>query len=406
MASCARFTIRGAHLWRLSQRQLAGFVLAFAIGAAACTSTPSETLSTTPVAPSVAAAPETSLPVPVAETQEAASVPVTIHGKVDDSTPVAEPKTPRQTAAGSPHTEYIAVSVGDSHTCAITVAGEIECWGYRADRRLDAPQGTYSAVSAGRRHSCAVSTEGEIACWGSNDYGRLESPAGTYTKVDVGLRHSCALSTEAAVVCWGGPGWLRDAHMPPGEYLDVAAGDDKTCAVSADGEMICWGEDWEYRDHSMRFVPPGQYASVAGEDGSWCGLRPTGIAKCWLDDQNRGGFRDPPVDDYAAIAMGRYSVCALSHDNRVRCWYSDGESLGVPDSSYIAVSNGCAISTAGAVECWDYYDDLRAAPPKTEFTALAADDFHTCGLTVDGAALCWGLDRYNRLNARPGEFTS
>ena len=80
-----------------------------------------------------------------------------------------------------------SVSAGDYHNCAITVDGRALCWGSnewgqlgdgtREDRYAPVPvQGLEDgvvAISAGSYHSCAVTVVGELYCWGNPSYGQL-----------------------------------------------------------------------------------------------------------------------------------------------------------------------------------------------------------------------------------------
>jgi alpha-tubulin suppressor-like RCC1 family protein len=122
-------------------------------------------------------------------------------------------------------------SAGRNHTCAIA-GGTLHCWGDNAENQLgvgdadphlsptpvtipgDPP---VVRVSAGDRHSCAVTLAGDLYCWGANESNQLgtgevdplgapEAPIaipGPVADVVAGTRHTCALTMPGDVYCWG-----------------------------------------------------------------------------------------------------------------------------------------------------------------------------------------------------------
>ncbi|MEO7964782.1 MAG: Ig-like domain-containing protein [Gemmatimonadaceae bacterium] len=84
---------------------------------------------------------------------------------------------------------YTAVSAGTDFTCGLTTGRTINCWGRNSHGQLGrgepSPGGSFAtpasvvspvnfvSVSAGRRHACALATDGETYCWGSNMLGSL-----------------------------------------------------------------------------------------------------------------------------------------------------------------------------------------------------------------------------------------
>jgi hypothetical protein len=58
--------------------------------------------------------------------------------------------------------------------------------------------------------------------------------------------------------------------------------------------------------------------------------------------------------------------------------------------------HGCALTDRHRVQCWEPGDPMvdfgQADPPDELFSSLSAAGEQTCGLTLDGDLLCWGVD--------------
>ncbi len=127
----------------------------------------------------------------------------------------------------------VSVDVGSRHTCALTASEVVKCWGWnyygqlgdgtRQDSTLPVDVvGLSSAVTAitiGSSHTCALTTTGAAKCWGYNYYGQLGDSTTTNHSRPVDVS---GLSSGVAV---------------------ISAGDASTCAVIIGGVVKCWGSN-------------------------------------------------------------------------------------------------------------------------------------------------------------------
>ena len=57
----------------------------------------------------------------------------------------------------------------------------------------------------GRDHTIALTVNGDVVCWGKNDWGQCDPPPAldVLRAVDVGGEHTVLLRVDGTVVCWG-----------------------------------------------------------------------------------------------------------------------------------------------------------------------------------------------------------
>ena len=104
--------------------------------------------------------------------------------------------------------------VGDTHTCALRLDNNLECWGGNVNQELgrnepgqlstepapvvDLPQPLLIASAQARTHTCIVALGGDVYCWGDNTYGQSD-PDGEEPTVDTATparRHRARVGTE------------------------------------------------------------------------------------------------------------------------------------------------------------------------------------------------------------------
>jgi alpha-tubulin suppressor-like RCC1 family protein len=125
-------------------------------------------------------------------------------------------------------TGVLTIGSGDAHTCALKGNGAVYCWGYNQYSQIGTGNNSVSdvltptlvagvsaaAISLGDSHTCAIRPDATVACWGLSGVigdGTLESRASPTTvtgltdiaALNSGFRHTCALKTTGAAYCWG-----------------------------------------------------------------------------------------------------------------------------------------------------------------------------------------------------------
>ena len=89
----------------------------------------------------------------------------------------------------------------------------------------------------------------------------------------------------------------------------------------------------------------------------------------------------------------------------------DAEPDPTPQGAFTAITadNGhsCGLRTDGTAQCWGPNNDYgQTDAPSGAFTAITAGGEHSCGLRTDGTAQCWGNNNDGQADAPQGAFTA
>ncbi|MBU0756777.1 MAG: hypothetical protein KKF44_01815 [Nanoarchaeota archaeon] len=233
--------------------------------------------------------------------------------------------------------------------------------------------------------------------------------------ISAGGSHTCGILTNGSAYCWGmgdvgqlGYGGTDDQYTPYAvnsslPFKKISAGETSTCGLLTNSSVYCWGYNY------------------------W-GILGTG------DEINR--LNPTPVNTsiaFSSITTGVKHACGISSEGYAYCWgcaVEDEECIGgLGDGStiqqknpvavnlsvqFIQVSAGgrhtCGIIVNGSAVCWGsgalgqlgYGGTSQQNNPvfvnsNYTFKSISAGDSHTCGILANGSAMCWGSGVYGQL---------
>lgn len=317
--------------------------------------------------------------------------------------------------------------------CAVTSEGDVYCWGDNNNfglghaqsldmacpnpggaafcnptpTKVGLPGGVHAAnVSVGIYHTCILSTAGDVYCWGANDKGEIGAPLATpksITPVKVPLpasveqvevdedvySQSCALA-GGNVWCWGandGGGLGHDpaedspcgagaacAYLPRkvetatgflANIVQIGVGRGFGCALDNQGAVWCWGNDvWGILGKGTANVPRFKADKVTG------GALPAKVSQLVTDRGN--------------------SAFAIDANGAVYAWGRN---------NYATLGSG---KVGGGPGCNGECEWLPIATGLTNVAQLSSSANLALALLLDGSVVAWGDNSFGELQHLPG----
>ncbi len=292
----------------------------------------------------------------------------------------------------------IDIAAGSYHTCALLQDGTVKCWGDNQSGQIgDGTIGFLQRrwepvvviglppnivdIAAGAFHTCALTQAGTVWCWGSNLHGQIGDSTEGYTEnratpvmvvglapairaIEVGGDRSCALTRKGGIQCWGdnnagSGGRTDDVHsIGPEDVVTLSSGVSAvttgfahSCALLRSGGVKCWGLNTQGQlgiDADMNFY------TYIPQDIPW-------LSTGWK-----------------AISSGANHTCAFS-DSGIKCW---------GDNQFGQIGNGSTLNQ---------HFPVSVALLTSGIQAVAVNYSHSCAMLQDAKVYCWGLNDYGQL---------
>lgn len=299
-----------------------------------------------------------------------------------------------------------AIASGWNYTCALAESTHhVWCWGNNTEWNNGSPfetghlgragsdwmpmeahsQLSFRSLYAGSTHTCGITMTGQLYCWGKNQHGELgvgdttTGPSarmvGNFRTASLGYEHSCAINDANELYCWGqnadgqlglgntnGP-VLTPQRVSGGPWRDVETGEFYSCATAMTGVSYCWGRNEQNK-------------------------RPLGVG----DVTEPANLSDPPIPSvlmprmlgasvmFAQLAAGFRSSCAITSDGELYCWGSND--LGL---------------LAHATTDWRASVPMRSMDNGLRFSSIYLGRKQPCAITTTGVGYCWGENWVNTL---------
>lgn len=271
--------------------------------------------------------------------------------------------------------DYVEVTCGFSHACALRSDGRLTCWGRQPNSGVgpapDAePPGPFvpmEHISSTDGDMCGLRLDGTPVCWGplpdGTSFTTEPTPLGTLTSSLAGI--ACGMSSADAL-CWFVVGPAPPPNVPP-NLVQVAATAKGACGLRGDGTPVC-------QPALTQPDPPDAMALVAAGENFACGLRSADQSLiCWGGANSQQLSLHPPAGEFVAVKAFDLTACARNANGAVQCWGDLGDGTNPLPSPFVVPGNfldfavgvgfGCGILVDGTLSCWGWNSEGQANPP-------------------------------------------
>jgi alpha-tubulin suppressor-like RCC1 family protein len=361
---------------------------------------------------------------------------------------------------GAPTDRYTQVASGSVHGLGLRADGTLWAWGNNqagqlgttansrpidatpTPQRVGAATDTYTQLAAGSLHSLGLRADGTLWAWGNNQYGQLGnaansgvyainatpvpvgSPTDRYAQVAASGNHSLGLRADGSLWAWGNneAGQLGTATSSSpdnptptatGTALptrSTAAGAYFGLAVKADGTLWAWGyNNYGQLGTDATATPSATKPQQVGTDRDWVmvaagdshglALKVDGTLWAWgyngsgqlATARNSGTITPNPTltrvgdasDLYRQVAAGQAHSLALRADGSLWAW---------GQNSYGQLGNASGSGFTGP-----HPTPGRVGTATDLYTQVAAGNYHSLALKVDGSLWAWGYNYFGQL---------
>ena len=290
----------------------------------------------------------------------------------------------------------------------------------------------------------------------TNPDGTVYTHNNAYTYYQPSVPTITSVAPNSGAVSGGGTATITGTNFDNLKFKQVSVSPVSTCAIDYEGKLYCWG--YWLGNALPKLMPAWMHLrlrTIANANGSVCGITYDNVTYCagrndlgQLANGTANNSPGPvritqgqiPSDVYlTTIDAAEYTLCGLGSDNRVYCWGHGANGLlgnGTTVNSHVPVQvsqgqiptdvtitsvslgwkAGCVTTTNGNAYCWSadnssgllgHWDNSNSLVPRmvtrgeiphnVTITKIVPETLHTCALTSEGKAYCWGNNAHGVL---------